>query len=116
MLSQKLTESLGPTLASLEEICKRTEQELGQISSQLQSHDIRLLRQKSTTYVREFVKHVENLLGGSIIGDPDKTGETLVEEKLHSGVSEWPDFHLSFNISHSGLKVRIALFVCCLFV
>jgi hypothetical protein len=116
LLHQRLSESLVPTLASLEDICKRTEQELSQVSTQLQSHDIRILRQKATTYVREFVKQVDNLLGGSIIGDPDKTGESLPEEKLHSGVSDWPDFTLSFNISNANLKVALFFFWLIVFV
>jgi hypothetical protein len=43
------------------------------------------LRRKAHTYVRAFVGTIDSLLGGSIAGDPDRSGETLMEEKLNSG-------------------------------
>ena len=45
------------------------------------------------------------MLGGSIAGDPDKNGETLQDEKLNSGITEWPDFNIEFDIPNAKHKV-----------
>lgn len=63
------------------------------------------MQNKASLFVRTFVSEVENLLAGSIAGDPDKTGETLADEKRKSGTSEWPDFTINFSIQNSKLKV-----------
>jgi hypothetical protein len=72
LLNEKYQQSLAPTLRTLEELCKKTEIELTQIKTQLQQHDIKQLMNAANTYVQSYVSHVENLLAGSIAGEPDK--------------------------------------------
>lgn len=105
LLNEKYHQSLAPTLKALEDICNQTKLELTQIMNEVQDHDIELVKSKATDYVQSFAKNVDNLMAGSIAGEPDKNGETLMDEKLVSGLSEWPDFDIDFNIPNQKLKV-----------
>jgi GTP-binding protein EngB required for normal cell division len=105
LLNERYQQSLAPTLRSLEDLCKKTEIEKDQIKNQLQQHDIEQLKNAANCYIQSFVNQIDNLLGGSIAGEPDKTGENLEEEKLNSGLAEWPDFNADFDIQNSKLRV-----------
>eukprot|EP00027_Filamoeba_sp_ATCC50430_P017323 CAMPEP_0168573610 /NCGR_PEP_ID=MMETSP0413-20121227/18631_1 /TAXON_ID=136452 /ORGANISM="Filamoeba nolandi, Strain NC-AS-23-1" /LENGTH=604 /DNA_ID=CAMNT_0008606881 /DNA_START=1 /DNA_END=1816 /DNA_ORIENTATION=- len=96
LLHEKYTQNLMPTLRTLEEICRRSEQDLA---------DIQLLRSKATTYVQAFATMIDNLLAGSIAGNPERNGESLQEEKVNSGVPDWPDFNIDFDIQNAKLKI-----------
>jgi hypothetical protein len=48
---------------------------------------------------------VDNLLGGSIVGNPDKNGETLNDELHNSNVPDWPDKYVDFDIPNAKLRI-----------
>lgn len=51
LLNDKLSQSLAPTLQTLEDICQKTSLELVQIEQQLKEHDISVKKFCTTTYL-----------------------------------------------------------------
>ena len=45
---------------------------------------------KVNNFLGSFVLFIERFLEGTVMGDPDKFGLTLQEEKAESGIGEWP--------------------------
>ena len=85
LLTEKYHQSLRPTLATLDAICRKTKEEIRRIRHELESSNIDLMRSKAVNYVQRFSHLVEKLLEGSIVGDPDTFGQTLEEERVDSG-------------------------------
>jgi len=48
---------------------------------------------------------IEKLLHGSIFGDPERYGQTLLEEKDDSGIRDWTDFPITFDIQNQNHRV-----------
>lgn len=71
-------------MSTLENICKKTKNEITKIQSELQSSNIEVLKAKALRFVQTFSQVVEKLLEGSIVGDPDTFGQTLEEERNES--------------------------------
>lgn len=63
--------------------------------------------------MRLFARTIDQLLAGSIAGNPEKSGETLSEEKMNSG-ADWPDFSIDFGVQGAKFKVIVRSF--CLIV
>eukprot|EP01102_Stenamoeba_stenopodia_P000621 TRINITY_DN10596_c0_g1_i1.p1 TRINITY_DN10596_c0_g1~~TRINITY_DN10596_c0_g1_i1.p1 ORF type:complete len:881 (+),score=221.50 TRINITY_DN10596_c0_g1_i1:184-2826(+) len=105
LLTTKYQLALKPTLATLEELCRKTELELANISKEMQTNDTTQLKMKAAAYVQSFAMVIEKLLHGSIFGDPEKYGQTLLEEKDDSGLREWSDFPIAFDIQNQNHRV-----------
>lgn len=48
------------------------------------------LSHKVNNFLGSFVLFIERFLEGTVMGDPDKFGLTLPEEKIESGSGDWP--------------------------
>eukprot|EP01125_Pyxidicula_operculata_P022453 TRINITY_DN918_c0_g1_i6.p1 TRINITY_DN918_c0_g1~~TRINITY_DN918_c0_g1_i6.p1 ORF type:complete len:289 (-),score=86.32 TRINITY_DN918_c0_g1_i6:99-935(-) len=105
LLHQKYKDNLVPTLQVLENLCTETKAELNAVRSELEQTDIELQKSKVNGFVNSFVQLVEKLLEGSVIGEPDRFGLTLEEEKIECGVGEWPSFDISFDFLNANLKL-----------
>ncbi|KAL6054695.1 putative Interferon-induced GTP-binding protein Mx2 [Balamuthia mandrillaris] len=105
LLSERYYASVAPTLRTLDTVCKRTKLELATVKKELESTDLELLKTKVNSYVQSFILLVERLLEGSIIGNPDVFGQTLLEEKSTSGIGEWPGLAIDYQVPNSGFKV-----------
>eukprot|EP01101_Sappina_pedata_P002287 TRINITY_DN12531_c0_g1_i1.p1 TRINITY_DN12531_c0_g1~~TRINITY_DN12531_c0_g1_i1.p1 ORF type:complete len:934 (-),score=360.41 TRINITY_DN12531_c0_g1_i1:13-2775(-) len=89
LLHQKYHQSLAPTLNTLENLVLKTEQELAQIERELQENNVQDLKKRAHVFVSVFVKTVEKLLQGSVIGEPERFGQTLKQEREESGFGTW---------------------------
>ena len=93
-MSEKYHQSLRPTLSTLENICSKTAAEINRLEQEIKSNNLEVLKEKSIEYVQTFVQVIEKLLEGSIFGDPDKFGQTLIEERLDCCLySSFPSLH-----------------------
>ena len=87
-------QSLAPTLQVLESLTSSTEAELASIYRELQQADVNLHKLKVSGFLQAFSTIIERLLVGTVIGDPEKLGQTLQEEKTHSGTHSSASFSI----------------------
>lgn len=93
LLQERYQAAVAPTLGALEGVCRRTEAELAQVRRELQSNSLEALKARVLAYVSRFAALTERLLQGSIIGQPDRHGQTYREELEACGVGPWPAAH-----------------------
>ena len=87
---------------------------------ELESTNVELQQSKASRYIQSFILLIERLLEGSIIGDPDRFGETLSDEKTSSGtnhflpqfshscstgIGDWPTVPIAYDIQNSSYKI-----------
>eukprot|EP01105_Mastigella_eilhardi_P002304 TRINITY_DN1282_c0_g1_i1.p1 TRINITY_DN1282_c0_g1~~TRINITY_DN1282_c0_g1_i1.p1 ORF type:complete len:782 (-),score=270.13 TRINITY_DN1282_c0_g1_i1:25-2370(-) len=106
VLSERYQQSLMPTMKTLEQTCRRTAQEIATVKRELAECNVEDLKAQVVFFVQAFMARVERLLEGSIVGNPDKFGQTLEQEKLECGAPDWPDGHLfEFPVQNQEYKV-----------
>jgi GTPase SAR1 family protein len=105
LLHQKYSESIAPTLQVLENLVENTQEELSAVRNELRQADIESQKNKVHSFVQSFALLIDRFLEGSVIGDPDRYGQTLKEEKIESGVGDWPNFDIKYDIQNSEFKV-----------
>eukprot|EP01126_Amoeba_proteus_P059029 TRINITY_DN7681_c0_g1_i3.p1 TRINITY_DN7681_c0_g1~~TRINITY_DN7681_c0_g1_i3.p1 ORF type:complete len:528 (-),score=130.82 TRINITY_DN7681_c0_g1_i3:1432-3015(-) len=86
----KYKESVLPTLRMLDTLCVTTRQEHNAVLVQLKETDLESQKSKVHNFVTGFISLVERFLEGTVLGEPDKYGMTLQEEKRESGAGDWP--------------------------
>jgi len=105
LLHEQYKRSLSPTLSLLEEKVVDTERQLEAVRHALKEANLEEQKSKVNLFVGSFVLLIEKLLLGTVCGDPDSYGETLEEEKVNSGVGEWPGFSFDYPIQNATFKV-----------
>jgi len=104
-LKQAYLQSLAPTMQVLDSLTATTEAELGNLYRELQQADISVHKSKVSIFLQTFSSIVERLLVGTVIGDPEKVGQTLREEKTQSGVGDWPNVSIHVDVMNQDLKI-----------
>jgi len=70
------------------------------VRKELESTNVELQKSKASRYIQSFILLIERLLEGSIIGDPDRFGETLSDEKTSSGTNHFLPTSLTLAPRH----------------
>eukprot|EP01103_Thecamoeba_quadrilineata_P020001 TRINITY_DN8375_c0_g1_i1.p1 TRINITY_DN8375_c0_g1~~TRINITY_DN8375_c0_g1_i1.p1 ORF type:complete len:842 (-),score=179.78 TRINITY_DN8375_c0_g1_i1:3-2528(-) len=105
LLNDRYHQSLGPTLRVLEDILTKTQRDLDEIQNEISMNNVEEMKTRVNKFVVVFIVVLEKLLQGSIIGNPEVYGQTLTDEKLASGIGEWPDYAFNFEIPHQHRKL-----------
>ncbi|EGG18151.1 dynamin like protein [Cavenderia fasciculata] len=100
-LHERYQQNLVPSLTSLENICRRTDKEIERVRKELDENNLQTLKFKVLQYVQGFNSQIERLLEGSVVGDPDKYGQTLEKELEQCCVQTWPNFNFGFDIQNA---------------
>lgn len=90
----------------LEKMCNDVKNEIPKIRDELQNTDIEAQKSKVNGFITCFTSTIQKLLEGSVIGDPDKFGLTLSEEKMTSACPDWPVNNLpEFILQNADIKL-----------
>ncbi|KAK5574626.1 hypothetical protein RB653_009879 [Dictyostelium firmibasis] len=101
LLHEKYQQNLLPSMLQLESICKKTEADITRVKKELSDNNIVTLKEKVMRFVSNFNVQIERLLEGSVVGDPDEFGQTLLQEKENCSVQPWPGYGFDFDIQNS---------------
>eukprot|EP01126_Amoeba_proteus_P010719 TRINITY_DN1421_c0_g1_i17.p1 TRINITY_DN1421_c0_g1~~TRINITY_DN1421_c0_g1_i17.p1 ORF type:complete len:379 (+),score=74.31 TRINITY_DN1421_c0_g1_i17:1585-2721(+) len=73
---------------------------------ELNETDLECQKSKVNNFIGSFVLFVERFLEGTIMGDPDKFGMTLSEEKAKCGTGDWPVvLQVNYDIQNANFKL-----------
>ncbi|EAL71678.2 dynamin like protein [Dictyostelium discoideum AX4] len=105
LLHEKYQQNLLPSMLQLESICKKTEADIVRVKKELSDNNIVTLKEKVMRFVSNFNGQIERLLEGSVVGDPDEFGQTLLQEKENCSVQPWPGYNFDFDIQNSNYSL-----------
>ncbi|KAN0025352.1 hypothetical protein ACTFIU_003613 [Dictyostelium citrinum] len=105
LLHEKYQQNLLPSMLQLESICKKTEADIARVKKELSDNNIVTLKEKVMRFVSNFNGQIERLLEGSVVGDPDEFGQTLLQEKENCSVQPWPSYNFDFDIQNSNYSL-----------
>ncbi|EGC35126.1 hypothetical protein DICPUDRAFT_33855 [Dictyostelium purpureum] len=105
LLHEKYQQNLLPSMLQLESICKKTEGDIARVKKELEDNNIGSLKQKVIKFVTNFNSQIDRLLEGSVVGDPDEYGQSLLQEKENCSVQPWPGYNFDFDIQNSSYSL-----------
>lgn len=105
LLQEKYLASVSPTLNLLDSMIDSSRAELEAVKKEMEESDMENQKHKVISFVKAFASLVDRLLQGSVIGDPNKYGQTLEEERIASGMGEWKvkDFDISSVVDENDI-------------
>ncbi|KAF2077310.1 hypothetical protein CYY_001376 [Polysphondylium violaceum] len=88
---RRYQETVPEVLKRLRGFKKNSEEQLAKLKQQLDGMNAGKLRVIASNYVMEFLQGIEKLIVGTLEGNPNLNGQTLVEEKAQDETGEWYD-------------------------
>eukprot|EP01126_Amoeba_proteus_P033607 TRINITY_DN3306_c0_g1_i14.p1 TRINITY_DN3306_c0_g1~~TRINITY_DN3306_c0_g1_i14.p1 ORF type:complete len:344 (+),score=64.79 TRINITY_DN3306_c0_g1_i14:981-2012(+) len=105
VLHSKYKEGVQPTLQVLENLCFVKQQECETVKKEIEDTDLERQKSKVNNFLGSFVLLIERFLEGTTLGDPDKMGMTLSEEKSQGGIADWPMTQVGYEIQNANFKL-----------
>jgi len=110
---RRYQETVPEVLKRLRGFKKNSEEQLAKLKQQLESMNAGKLRVIASNYVMEFLQGIEKLIVGTLEGNPNLNGQTLLEEKSQDETGEWVDGNLkpiyfderSWNVQYHDSKL-----------
>ena len=110
---RKYQESVPQILKKLQALKQKTQNQLQSIQSKLNNMETYKLRALASQYVMQFLQMIDQLLNGTLAGNPAQNGQTLEEEHSQEEAGPWIDSNYQMievlskdlGISHSDSKL-----------